>query len=113
MSQAQISFPSGVGMAFETAGRAAALASGPYHAVPSGSEFTVLAGQLERIAARIRSRELLGPDAVEAVLWPCAGFLKSTSEEPVAILVTARTVEEESVPAHQVSEDEDLDERGL
>jgi hypothetical protein len=114
MSQAHINFPSGVGMAFETAGRSAALAFSPYRQIPSGSEASLLAAQLESIAARIRSRELLGPDAVEAVLWSCAGFLYSTGAEPVAITVTACAVDKEGiVPAHQVREDEDIDERGL
>ncbi len=114
MRQARINFPSGVGMAFETAGRNAALALFPYRQVPSGSEAGLLAAQLEKLASRIGNRELLGPDAVEAVLWSCAGFLRSTAAEPMAITVTACAVDKEVlVLAHQVREDEDLDERGF
>ena len=113
MSQAQINFPSGVAMSFETAGRIAAIARDPYRDIPSGSEGQVFAARLEYLAKQVRGQELLGPDAVEALLMSCAGFLQSTCTEPVSILVTARTVTEEDVPAHQVSEDEDIDERGL
>jgi hypothetical protein len=113
MSQAQISFPSGVAMSFETAGRVAAIAVAPYRDIPGGSESQVFAARLEHLARQVRGQELLGPDAVEALLVSCAGFRQSTCTEPVAILVTARTITEENVPAHQVSEDEDPDEQGL
>jgi hypothetical protein len=95
MSQAQINFPSGVGMAFETAGRIAAIARGRYRDAPSGSESQMLAASLEHLAGQVRRRELLGPDAVEAVLWSCAGFLISTQKEPEVVTVTATAVPEE------------------
>jgi hypothetical protein len=113
MSQAHIGFPAGIGMTFETSGRVAATAVDPYRHVPSGSEASVLAYRLEQLAERMRKQELVGPEAVERVLWTCAGFLISTQKEPVAISVTARTIADEDVPAHQVSEDEDPDEQGL
>jgi hypothetical protein len=113
MSQAQISFPSGVAMSFETAGRIAAIAVAPYRDIPGGSEGQVFAARLEHLARQVRGQELLGPDAVEALLVSCGGFLQATCTEPVPILVTARTVTEEDAPAHEVSEDEDINEQGL
>lgn len=113
MSQAHIGFPSGVAMQFETAGRIPSIAASYYRDAPSGSELNVLARRLELLAERMRRQELNGSDAVEHVLWACAGFALSTQAEPVAITVTARTITDEEVPAHQVSEDEDLDEQGL
>ena len=114
MSRAHISVPTGVAMQFETAGRVAATATSPYHhAALCGGQANVLALRLEQLAGRIRRGELVGPQAVERVLWSCAGFLLSTQTPAEPIPVTARTITDEDVPAHQVSEDEDPDERGL
>lgn len=113
MSQASISFPSGISMHFETAGRAAAIAVGRYRQAAGDGTLDVLATRLEELAAQLRRRELVGTEAVESVLWPCAGYLLHGQKPVEPIPVTARTITDEDVPAHQVSEDEDPDERGL
>lgn len=113
MSRASIGFPSGMAMQFETAGRAAAVAVARYRQGGGDGALDVLATRLEELAAQLRRRELVGPDAVESVLWSCAGYLLSTRTPQEPIPVTARAIADEDVPAHQVSEDEDLNEQGL
>jgi len=113
MSQASISFPSGISMQFETAGRVAAIAVGRYRQVAGDGALDVLATRLEELAAQLRRRDLVGTEIVESVLWPCAGYLLQSQKPVEPIPVTARTITDEGVPAHQVSEDEDPDEPGL
>ena len=97
----------GVALHWNGACRQMAIAIDPFRPDPGGNPTAALAHRLEGIASAIRSGNLSSKEGIEKALCTCAGYLKGTQLPAVAINVGARTITDEDVPAHQVSEDED------
>jgi hypothetical protein len=108
----------GIQLVWDGATRRAAIAVTPFRPDPGSNPRSALAYRLEETAAALRAGDLMGADAVEQLLWACAGYAQGTQVPPAVINVGARTIADDGapdddVPSHQVGEDEDPVEQGF